>query len=232
MYALGGSFAGEDGAEPSAEDLAISVLDRLAVSRVAKSGDALDVLAAEVRSDEKDEVLDMVVVDSLDTLVGGEALASGSAQAHANLIAFMRRLATLARSKSAPLTVITVTSLGIPSAKGSNTAPIPPNLPQQPPPLSSLPHPIPLKPALGSTFAYLVDISLVVSPAEPLFGPDDGRDRGFVEVARNVRGETGGMVEFKLHEVTVTFRPSSKSLEAPDSRSGQPPLFVIAVATI
>lgn len=80
LHALGGSFASEDGKEPAAEELAIAVLDRLAVSRVTKSGDALDTLTAEAGSREKSETLSMVVVDTLDTLVGGDALSNESAQ--------------------------------------------------------------------------------------------------------------------------------------------------------
>ncbi|BGP45637.1 hypothetical protein JCM10450v2_001467 [Rhodotorula kratochvilovae] len=195
LYALGGSFAGEDGTVPKPEELAIAVLDRLAVSRVGRSGDALDILAAETRATAKSDTLDMVVIDTLDPLVGGEALASGSAQGHANLIAFMRRLSTLARSTSLPLTIFVITS-AIPSASPSR--PRPPGAIQQPPPLSSLPLSAPLTPALGSTFAYLTDLSLLLTPAAELFGPVDGKDRGVVEVVRNVRGERGATVLFRL----------------------------------
>lgn len=80
LYALGGSFAGEDGVEPEPEALAIATLDRLAVSRPKRSGDALDVLAAETEAAGKSETLSMVAVDSLDSLVGSEALSNGSAQ--------------------------------------------------------------------------------------------------------------------------------------------------------
>jgi len=80
LYALGGSFAGDDGTEPDPQALAIATLDRLAVSSPRRSGDALDVLAAETEAAGKSEALSMVVVDSLDTLVGGEALSNGSTQ--------------------------------------------------------------------------------------------------------------------------------------------------------
>ncbi|GAA6055411.1 hypothetical protein JCM3770_006977 [Rhodotorula araucariae] len=194
LYALGGSFAGEDGTEPQPEELAIAVLDRLAVSRVGRSGDALDILTAETRATAKSETLDMVVIDTLDTLVGGQALANGSAQGHANLIAFMRRLGTLARASSLPLTILVITS-AVPSSAPSR----PPAPAAQPPALSSLPLATALAPALGSTFAYLTDLSLLLTPAEELFGPSaEGGARGVVEVVRNARGERGAMVLFRL----------------------------------
>ncbi|GAA5934419.1 hypothetical protein JCM3775_000353 [Rhodotorula graminis] len=197
LYALGGSFAGDDGKEPAPQDLAIATLDRLAVSSPRKSGDALDVLAAETEATGKAETLSMVVVDSLDTLVGGEALSNGSAQGQANLIAFMRRMGTLARSTTAPLAVLVVTT-AIPLVSSSTPRGPPPAAGGQPPPLSSLPLPEPLRPSLGPTFAYLVDLSVLLTPAEPLFGPVDGKGRTVLEVTRNSRGDKGGTVVFKL----------------------------------
>jgi hypothetical protein len=66
------------------------------------------------------------------------------------------------------------------------------------PPLSSLPYNPPLRPALDDTFAHQVDLSLLLTSAVPLFGPEDGKDRGFVEVVKNVRGQEGGLVVFEL----------------------------------
>ncbi|GAA6033368.1 hypothetical protein JCM8097_006716 [Rhodosporidiobolus ruineniae] len=196
LWQAGGSFAGEDGKEPSAEELAISVLDRLAVSRVGKSGDALDTLAAETRAEGKEHKLDMVVVDTLDALLGGEALGGASAQGPANLVAFMRRLSSLAQATTTPLVVLVITT-ATPTPAPPRSKPAAPQ-PAQPPPLSSLPLPSPLKLVLGSTYTYLLDISLLVLPAEPLFGPKDGKNRYLVEVTRNSRGRTGQIVGFKL----------------------------------
>ncbi|GAA5847855.1 hypothetical protein JCM9279_006666 [Rhodotorula babjevae] len=201
LYALGGSFAGDDGIEPEPQALAIATLDRLAVSNPRRSGDALDVLAAETEATGKSETLSMVVVDSLDVLVGGEALSNGSAQGHANLIAFMRRLGTLARSPTVPLAILVVTAALPASSPSTSRAPVP-TAPApaagQPPPLSSLPLPEPLRPSLGSTFAYLVDLSVLLTPAEPLFGPVDGKGKTVLEVTRNARGDKGATVVFKL----------------------------------
>jgi hypothetical protein len=80
LVEMGASFAGEDGIEPEAEKTAIAALDRLAVSRVSKSGDALDTLTAESQAEGQEMLLDMVVIDSLDALLGGEALTGSSAQ--------------------------------------------------------------------------------------------------------------------------------------------------------
>ncbi|GAA5903120.1 hypothetical protein JCM6882_006972 [Rhodosporidiobolus microsporus] len=201
LLELGGSFAGEDGQEPGAEDLAISVLDRLAVSRVTKSGDALDTLTSETRAEGKVETLDMVVVDSLDVLLGGDALTGSSAQGPASLVTFLRRLSSLAQSTTLPLAILVITTAA-PTAQTSSSkraaTSAPSNLPPQPPPLSSLPLATPLKPALGSTYTYQLDVSLLILPGEPLFGPRDGKDRFLVEVTRNPRGKTGQLVAFKL----------------------------------
>ncbi|BGP29705.1 hypothetical protein JCM10296v2_001444 [Rhodotorula toruloides] len=198
LRAMGGSFAGEDGVEPEAEKLAIEVLDRLAVSQVSKSGAALDILTAEAREQGKTRTLDMVVIDTLDVLVGGEAIASGSAQGNANLIAFMRRLHGIARSSTNPLCIFVITTLSSPppTHAASSRKPAPPS--GQPPPLSSLPLPNPLKSALSPTFSYLVDLSLLFVSAEPLFGAREGKERGFVEMVKNRRAQAGGMIGFKL----------------------------------
>ncbi|KAJ8296238.1 hypothetical protein OF846_000638 [Rhodotorula toruloides] len=203
LRAMGGSFASEDGVEPEPEKLAIEVLDRLAVSQVSKSGAALDILTAEARAQGKPQTLNMVVIDTLDVLVGGEAVASGSAQGNANLIAFMRRLHGIARSSSNPLAVFVITTLSSPppTHAASSRKPAPPEHPHQsgqPPPFSSLPLPNPLKPALSPTFSYLVDLSLLFIPAEPLFGGREGKERGFVEVVKNRRAQAGGMIGFRL----------------------------------
>ncbi|BGP18823.1 hypothetical protein JCM10213_003479 [Rhodosporidiobolus nylandii] len=195
---MGGSFAGEDGLEPKAEELAISVLDRLAVTRVGKSGDALDILGAETKQKGKDETLDFVVIDALDVLVGGEALAGTSAQGHANLVAFLRRLSSLAHSTTLPLVVLAITTVTLSAPPASSRPTAPPQQPLQPPPLSSLPLPAPLKPSLGSISSYLFDLSLLLLPAQPLFGKVDGRDRYLLEVTRNARGRTGVLCAFKL----------------------------------
>ncbi|BGP53558.1 hypothetical protein JCM8202_005755 [Rhodotorula sphaerocarpa] len=222
LVGLGGSFAppreeGDQEAdkaarEPEPEQLAIAVLDRLAVSRVIKASEVLDVLSDEVRGagaaeavavegdTQKDRKLDMVVIDSLDNLLGGEALAKGSARAHAALIAFMRRLGTLARSPASPLAILAITTTSTSDSKTSRSDPASASASASaaPPPLSSLPYNPPLRPAFDDTFAYLVDLSLLVTPAVPLFGPVDGRDRGFVEVIKNTRGQEGGLVPFEL----------------------------------
>lgn len=130
----------------------------------------------------------------------------------------MRRLSTLARSVHLPLTVFVRPRLPCPrlskcldlvlsqvitsaipvAASTTSRAPAPAAVTAQPPPLSSLPLPQPLKPSLGPTFAYLVDLSLLLTPAEPLFGPVDGKDRTVLEVTRNARGDKGATVVFKL----------------------------------
>ncbi|GAA5836491.1 hypothetical protein JCM11251_007092 [Rhodosporidiobolus azoricus] len=227
LYQLGGSFASDGEEEPGAEKLAISVLDRLAVSRTSSAGAALDTLAAETRTDGKAETLDMVVVDSLDALLGGEALSGSSARGPASLVGFLRRLSSLAQSSTLPLVILVISLLPRPPHTTGQTADVivlplaqvsttvspttttPPaskrsaapsfsNLPAQPPPLSSLPLASPLKPSLGSTYTYQLDVSLLVLPAEPLFGPRDGKDRYLLEVTRNPRGKTGMLVAFKL----------------------------------
>ncbi|BGP22478.1 DNA recombination/repair protein RecA/RadB, ATP-binding domain containing protein [Rhodotorula toruloides] len=205
LRAMGGSFAGQDGVEPVPENLAIEVLDRLAVSQVSKSGAALDILTAEAKAPGGAQTLDMVVIDTLDVLVGGEAVASGSgsAQGNANLIAFMRRLHGIARSSTNPLAVFVITTIPSPAptlapSSRKPAAPDPPDPSGQPPPLSSLPFPYPLKPALSPTFSYLVDISILLVPAEPLFGPREGKDRYFVEVVKTRRAQAGGMIGFML----------------------------------
>ncbi|GAA5854929.1 hypothetical protein JCM8547_004123 [Rhodosporidiobolus lusitaniae] len=197
---MGGSFAGDDEVEPEPEKLAITVLDRLAVSRVGKSGDALDTLTAETRVTDTSDTLDMVVIDQLDALLGGAPLSGTSAQGPANLVAFMRRLSSLAQSSALPLVIFVITTASPPAPTSSSTSrpTAPKQLPSQPPPLSSLPLPTPLKPALGSTYTYLLDISLLVLPAEPLFGPKDGRGNYLLEVTKNPRGRTGGLVAFSL----------------------------------
>ncbi|KAG0665337.1 hypothetical protein C6P46_006784 [Rhodotorula mucilaginosa] len=200
LLKLGGTFAPEGVTEePAPEELAIAVLDRLAVSRVNKSGQVLDVLANEVgKADEDSNRLDMVVIDSLDNLLGGEALQQGSAEAHASLIVFMRRLTTLARSPSASLAVLVITTLPSPSTPCRST-----DSRSHLPPLSSLPYNPPLRPALDDTFAHQVDLSLLLTSAVPLFGPEDGKDRGFVEVVKNVRGQEGGLVVFELSDGVI-----------------------------
>ncbi|KWU44718.1 hypothetical protein RHOSPDRAFT_33801 [Rhodotorula sp. JG-1b] len=203
LLQLGGTFKPQgqegEGEEPAPEELAMAVLDRLAVSRVNKSGQVLDVLASEVgKADEGNNRLDMVVVDSLDNLLGGEALQQGSAEAHASLIAFMRRLTTLARSPSASLAVLVITTLPsslTPSRSTDSRSHLSP--------LSSLPYNPPLRPALDDTFAHQVDLSLLFTSATALFGPEDGKDRGFVEVVKNVRGQEGGLVAFELSDGVV-----------------------------
>lgn len=255
LVGLGGSFAppreeGDQEAdkaarEPEPEQLAIAVLDRLAVSRVIKASEVLDVLSDEVRGagaaeavavegdTQKDRKLDMVVIDSLDNLLGGEALAKGSARgetlrdrvlflwcahpelpaAHAALIAFMRRLGTLARSPASPLAILAITTTSTSDSKTSRSDPASASASASaaPPPLSSLPYNPPLRPAFDDTFAYLVDLSLLVTPAVPLFGPVDGRDRGFVEVIKNTRGQEGGLVPFELVRLVLNL-PFSRPL--------------------
>ncbi|GAA5867757.1 hypothetical protein JCM3774_003402 [Rhodotorula dairenensis] len=195
---LGGTFTKVEGddEEPAPEQLAIAALDRLAVSRVTRAGEVLDVLASEVAAKDKTGHLDMVVIDSVDNLLGGEALHKGSAQAHASLVVFMRRLTTIARSPTAPLTVLVITTL--PSTASGATPSRSTDTSSQLPPMSSLPYNPPPKPPLVDTFAHQVDLSLLLMPASPLFGPQDGRERGFVEVVKNVRGQEGGLVAFEL----------------------------------
>lgn len=63
---------------------------------------------------------------------------------------------------------------------------------------STLPYQPALRYALDHTLAHLVDLSLLVTPAASLFGPEDGRNRGLVEVLKNSRGQEGGLVPFEL----------------------------------
>jgi hypothetical protein len=77
----GVSFAGDDGAEVETRELAVGVLGRLSVIKPYTAGQALDGLMVEVgRKDENLATLSMVVIDSVDALLGGEALTSSSAQ--------------------------------------------------------------------------------------------------------------------------------------------------------
>ncbi|GAA5990594.1 hypothetical protein JCM10908_003145 [Rhodotorula pacifica] len=196
LLQLGGTFAEEGQEEPTPEQLAIAVLDRLAVSRVTKSGEVLDVLSNEVNAEGKAGELKMVVIDSLDNLLGGEALQKGAAQAHASLIVFMRRLTLLARSPSASLAILVITT--VPSAASGSTPARGGDTHSGVPPMSSLPYHPPPKPALVETFAHQVDLSLLITSAAPLFGPEDGKDRGFVEVIKSTRSQEGGLVAFQL----------------------------------
>lgn len=133
----------------------------------------------------------------------------------------MRRLITLARSPSASLAVLV--SLRRDNQVGSRadtrflqvitTLPASPSTPSRStdsrshlPPLSSLPYNPPLRPALDATFAHQVDVSLLLTSAIPLFGPEDGRDRGFIEVVKNVRGQEGGLVPFEMVSAIVLGR--------------------------
>ena len=253
LLQLGGTFKPQgqesEGEEPAPEELAMAVLDRLAVSRVNKSGQVLDVLASEVgKADEGNNRLDMVVVDSLNNLLGGEALQQGSAEGpslrsfpdvlffslagEAKLTALFqptRRSSPLCvasrplldlpahrlqfssvssrRSKFSPcrkaelITAISCSRQVITTLPSSSTPSRSTDSRSHLSPLSSLPYSPPLRPALDDTFAHQVDLSLLFTSATALFGPEDGKDRGFVEVVKNVRGQEGGLVAFELVSV-------------------------------
>ncbi|GAA5951156.1 hypothetical protein JCM21900_004358, partial [Sporobolomyces salmonicolor] len=105
VRALRGSLAGRGGGageagEPEDEKLAIEVLDRLSVSKTSRSGEAVDALLAEIGRGG----VRMAVVDAVDVLLGAGGALDKGAQGQANLIAFMRRLGTIARS-SDPMTI-------------------------------------------------------------------------------------------------------------------------------
>ncbi|GAA5916227.1 hypothetical protein JCM5296_001170 [Sporobolomyces johnsonii] len=191
----GGSFAGRGGAtgeagEPDDEKLAIEVLDRLSVSRTSRSGEAVDALLAEVsRGDVR-----IAVVDSVDVLLGAGGALEKGAQGNANLVAFMRRLGTIARSSSHPTTIFLINS-AVPATPALQPSPI------QPPPLSSLPVPRPLVPSLGTAFPYLVDLSLLFTPASLVSGTtatEKENETVLIEVRKNSRGPAGGLVGVRL----------------------------------
>ncbi|GAA5887845.1 hypothetical protein JCM16303_007357 [Sporobolomyces ruberrimus] len=217
--------------EMSVEEIAMDVLDRISVSRVTKSGHALDKIVDE-QAKEGDTKLGVAVIDQVDHLLGGEALnTTKSAQGHANLIAFTRRLSSLATSGASPLTIFLINTLvpnaAPPSSKSPSIHLLPSN--PQPPPLTSLavlssfaPHGISnaLSPALSESWSNLVDLSLVLIKSEDMFstrGPTGGggtvgRIRemvSIVEVGKNSKGPGGGgsgqLIGIKLVSASLEF---------------------------
>ncbi|GAA5847991.1 hypothetical protein JCM3766R1_005933 [Sporobolomyces carnicolor] len=231
----------EDGTGEAGTDdeVAMDVLDRISISRVTKSGQALDKIA-EDQANETATKLGIVVIDQIDDLLGGEALTKKSAQGHANLIAFMRRLSSLAKSTTSPLTVLLINSL-VPC---SSTTPKPPpeylaSSNPQPPPLTSLPilsavapHGLAnaLSPASSESWPNLVNLSLVFVKSEDVFSARDaggggGGPRGgppatarkkklvsIIEIAKNSRGVggTGQLIGIKLVSRRSLSQPSSR----------------------
>ncbi|GAA5877441.1 hypothetical protein JCM1840_006102 [Sporobolomyces johnsonii] len=200
----GGSFARRGGAageagEPDDEKLAIEVLDRLSVSRTSRSGEAVDALLAEVSKGD----VRIAVVDSVDVLLGAGGALEKGAQGNANLVAFMRRLGTIARSPSHPTTIFVINS-AVPSPPALQPSPI------QPPPLSSLPVSRPLVPSLGTAFPYLVDISLLFTPASLVSGTtatEKENETVLIEVRKNSSGPAGGLVGVRLDRRGVKLTP-------------------------
>lgn len=76
----------EDGTGEAGTDdeVAMDVLDRISISRVTKSGQALDKIA-EDQANETATKLGIVVIDQIDDLLGGEALTKKSAQGELHL---------------------------------------------------------------------------------------------------------------------------------------------------
>ncbi|GAA5944180.1 uncharacterized protein JCM15063_000170 [Sporobolomyces koalae] len=216
--------------EPTDEQVAMDVLDRISVSRLTKSGQALDKIVDEQERDVGDTSvkLGMVVIDQVDHLAGGDSISSTkSAQGHANLIAFARRLTSLAQSASTPLTILMLNTLE-PAPAPTSTATKSPaaqlvSANPQPPPISSLPllsafAPYGLTNALSPTssesWPNLISTSLVLIKSDQVFstrgtpqgtGMKSGKNRemvSLIEVGKNSRGigGTGQIVGFKLED--------------------------------
>ncbi|GAA5824870.1 hypothetical protein JCM10212_000920, partial [Sporobolomyces blumeae] len=130
-----GGGGGDGGREDETDrSIAMDVLDRVSVSSVSPgaSGQVLDKIVEELepnRTTTTHGALEIVIVDQVDdVLLPREAPADTRSQA--NLVAFMRRLASLARAPSRqPLTILLINTL-VPS----HVPPPPPPQPRPPPP--------------------------------------------------------------------------------------------------
>ncbi|ORY90848.1 P-loop containing nucleoside triphosphate hydrolase protein [Leucosporidium creatinivorum] len=176
----------EDSRNLSTDELAVRTLGRLAVLHPFSPSQALEGLVAETEiKEERPEKLSMVVVDSVETLLGGEPLSNPSPEGHATLVSFARQVKLLARTHALAVFLLN-------AASTSSTAVVPP--------ITSLPLQQPnVKPTLGVTFTYLTDLTIWTTRAESIWG-SDGRGKFIAEVARNRRGEARGWIGFDLSD--------------------------------
>ncbi|KAL8291915.1 hypothetical protein RQP46_002173 [Phenoliferia psychrophenolica] len=171
------------------QEKAMKAMDRLSVSKCLESGAALDGIVAELERDVDGRRTRMVVIDSIVPLLGGDALTNASSIGHAHLVAFMRRLTSLAQSPTQPLVILIVNSATtIPPA--SHAAPF-----------SRFPTSPGFKPALGSTFSYLTDVTLWLTRGDAVWDETDSA-KGVVEVARNRFGESQRWTAFTTADGT------------------------------
>ncbi|GAA5951337.1 hypothetical protein JCM3765_002447 [Sporobolomyces pararoseus] len=212
----------EKAEEKTDKEVALHVLDRLSVSKITKSGQALDKIVGD-QSQEGHTRLGVVVIDQVDDLLGESATIQmpNTAQAPANLIAFTRRLASLAKSTTSPFTVFLINSL-IPCAEAPRNSSAPTKSPAihlvpsnpQPPPVTSLPlltavAPNGLMNALdfssSESWSNLIDLSLVCLKSEDVFssrgvvggegGGPTGSSRGGLPSSTARRKEMIALVE-------------------------------------
>lgn len=218
----GGSVDSEDGRTLSTDELAIKTLGRLAVLHPFSPAQALEGLVVEVeKKGEGLEKLDMVVVDSVETLLGGEALSNPSLEGETGAAPQLRTSLTPFPSQVTPLSshslvksslllalmrlryscadfclpaLRLLANLSFPqlvNAASTTSTAVVP-------PITSLPLQQPnVKPTLGVTFTYLTDLTIWTTRAETIWG-SDGKDKFIAEVARNRRGEARGWAGFDL----------------------------------
>ncbi|KAM0792853.1 hypothetical protein ACM66B_002617 [Microbotryomycetes sp. NB124-2] len=187
-----------DGQQLDDDDVAISVLERLSVTRPFTSDQAIESIEAEIeqsKSGDDDLKLSIVIVDSLETLLGGQTLKDSSAKGHADMVAFMTRLDALAKDIKLPLTVFLVNTAHstTPASVGAL-------------PTTQFQLRQPVKPALGATFTYLTDLTIWTMRADKIaFKTPHSTDAikadedvFIAEVVKDKRGPTGRWIAFKL----------------------------------
>ncbi|KAK4049416.1 hypothetical protein OIV83_004149 [Microbotryomycetes sp. JL201] len=139
--------------------------------------------------------LSIVIIDSVETLLGGQALRDASAKGHADMVNFMTKLSGLAKDPEMPLTVLLVNT-----AHGTSQASVGAL------PTTRFPLHQQVKPALGSTFTYLSDLTLWTMRADKIafkpstLGADTRQDESvfIAEVVKDKRGPTGRWIAFRL----------------------------------
>ncbi|GAA6020188.1 hypothetical protein JCM11491_005560 [Sporobolomyces phaffii] len=209
----------------SDDEIAMNVLERVSVSRITKSGQALDKISDDASKDGRTK-LGVVVIDQIDHLLGGEALSTTkSAQGHANLIAFTRRLSSLANSTTSPLTVfVSRASLPLVSSRSCALASKSPAIHlvaanPQPPPITSLPvlssiapHGLAnaLSPPSSESWPNLIDVSLVCIKSDDVFSARGGASGGTNAGARSGTGPLSSTARRKDMVTLVEVAKNSK----------------------
>ncbi|KAK4056308.1 hypothetical protein OIO90_002752 [Microbotryomycetes sp. JL221] len=187
-----------DGVPLDIDQVAISVLERLNCTRVLTAAEALASLESEIALSKESPdnwKLSIVIIDSIEVLLGGDAVQSSSAEGHAIMVDFMARLKAFSKDPALPFTAFLVNSLRSTSQQASaGTA------------VSQLPVKQPVKPCLGATFAHMVDATLWTTKVDkaafkmPISSQEikDNTDMFIIELVKDKGASAGDWTGFRL----------------------------------